>query len=281
MSGYKSIVVSKAAGGKIGVIQFNRPPANAINDELTLETSQALRDFDTDKDVVITLITGLGKFFGAGADLRTGSVGKMSAEGERNITTEKLNYIAGNASSVELMRILNDHTKVLVVALNGPAVGGHCAWFLGSADLLYAAKSAYMMVPFSGLGLPAEAGAGPIFSAHIGVRRTTEFLMFPQRISSAQMENIGMANRIFPDEGFHDAVLAYLTKQLEDNDPTSLLETKRLITLHLRESRMHAIYRAQERLGEHFALGIPQARMVKRVKEMQAAAESKKKGSKL
>ncbi|KAJ3341086.1 hypothetical protein HDU93_005718 [Gonapodya sp. JEL0774] len=292
---YKAVIVSKEANGKIGVITFNRPPANAISNDLILETSQALRDFEADPKIVFTVITGKGRFFGAGADLKalgreslvnsamlsgigiTGAflraAGAGQPAGEPDVTRDKMAYMLGNASSVELMRLLNDHTKVIVAALNGPAVGGSCAWFLGSADLMYVAKSSYMMVPFSGLGLPAEAGAASLFVDHIGAHRTAEFLLFPQRVQAEDMHRIGMANRVFPDEGFHKAVLDYLKQQLEECDPTSILECKRLIVTPLRENRMRAIVKSQDRLSEHFGVGIPQKLLQRRALEMKAASE--------
>ena len=79
---------------------------------------------------------------------------------------------------MELLRSLIDHKKVLVVALNGPAVGGGGAWFPGVADIVLASDKAYLQIPFSALGLVPENGSALTFAQSMGVHRANEFLMF-------------------------------------------------------------------------------------------------------
>jgi len=143
-----------------------------------------------------------------------------------------------------------DHKKVLVLALNGPAVGGGAAWFEGVADIVLAADNAYLQVPFTALGLVPEFGSATAFAHSMGVHRANDFLMFGRKLTAQELEQWGMVNRIFPTDNFHQTVLEFLEDQLAVNDGKSMMETKRLQNLPLRRERMLAVYDAAEALAE-------------------------------
>jgi peroxisomal 3,2-trans-enoyl-CoA isomerase len=143
-----------------------------------------------------------------------------------------------------------DHKKVLVLALNGPAVGGGAAWFEGVADIVLAAENAYLQVPFTALGLVPEFGSATSFAHSMGVHRANDFLMFGRKMTAQELEQCGMVNRIFPTENFHQRVLEFLEDQLAVNDGKSMMETKRLQNLPLRRDRMLAVYDAADALAE-------------------------------
>jgi enoyl-CoA hydratase/carnithine racemase len=65
--------------------------------------------------------------------------------------------------ATEMMGSMIDHKKVLVLALNGPGVGGEAVWFPGVADMVLAAKGAYLQLPFTALGLVPENGSALSF----------------------------------------------------------------------------------------------------------------------
>lgn len=153
-----------------------------------------------------------------------------------------------------------DHKKVLVLALNGPAIGGGAAWFEGIADIVLAAENSYLQVPFSALGLVPEFGSSTAFAHSIGVHRANDFLMFGRKLTAQELESWGMVNRILPNNGFHDKVVAFLNEQLEVNDGKSMMEMKRLQNLPLRRDRMLAVYDASEALAERFVDDAPKLR---------------------
>jgi len=153
-----------------------------------------------------------------------------------------------------------DHKKVLVLALNGPGVGGGAAWFEGIADIVLAAEGAYLQVPFSALGLVPEFGSATSFMQSIGVHRANDFLMFGRKLTVEELEQWGLVNRILPKEGFHEKVVEFLEGQLEVNDGKSMMETKRLQNLPLRRDRMLAVYDAAEALAERFVEDAPKQR---------------------
>ncbi len=98
-----------------------------------LDIIQALRELDSHPTTVITVLTGAGRFFSAGADVKATGTEKKDAE-YRYVAEKKVEMVARFAASVEMLRAMIDHRKVLVVALNGPAVGGGAAWFPGVGE---------------------------------------------------------------------------------------------------------------------------------------------------
>lgn len=169
-----------------------------------------------------------------------------------------------------------DHKKVLVLALNGPAVGGGAAWFPGIADIVLASNTAWLQCPFSALGLVPENGSAISFAQQIGVHRANDFLMFGTQLSAEELLRAGMYNRIFNNTGdaFQAEVVKFLEGQLEVNDGKSMMETKRLQNAPIRDARMIAVVNAVDALAERFVEDAP----TKRFAEKKALLESKSKG---
>lgn len=153
-----------------------------------------------------------------------------------------------------------DHRKVLVLALNGPAVGGGAAWFPGVADIILSVEDAYLQTPFSALGLVPEFGSATTFAQSIGVHRTNDFLMFGTKLSAKELVDAGLINRLFPKEGFQQRVLEFLEGQLEENDGKSMMEMKRLQNLPLRGERLLAVFNAADALAERVVEDAPRKR---------------------
>lgn len=167
------------------------------------------------------------------------------------------------------MRSVIDHKKVVVLALNGPGVGGGATWFQGLADIVFAAQGSWLQVPFSALGLVPENGSASLFAESIGVHRANDFLMFGERVTVEDLQRWGMVNRIFPKEGFHDHVTRFLEEQLQVNDGKSMMETKRLQNLPRRDRRLLAVYNAVDALAERFVDGAPVRMFNKRKAELE------------
>jgi len=271
---YQDIIVEKT--GQIGIIKFNRPKQlNSFGGKLMEETIAAIRDFNEDPDTVFTVLTGEGRFFSAGADVRgsgldTGSPGNT-------VTEKKMAYLTRFVPAMEMLRSIIDHKKVFVLALNGPGVGGGAAWFEGVADIVLASETAYLQVPFSALGLVPENGSAINFSQSMGVHRTNDFFMFGRKLTAQELQEWGLVNRIFPAEGFHESVKGFLEEQLKVNDGKSMMETKRLQNAPLRDGRMLAVVNSVDALAERFIDGAP----FQRFAEKKALLEAKSKKSKL
>ncbi|KAK5941432.1 hypothetical protein PMZ80_006711 [Knufia obscura] len=218
----------------------------------------ALRELNEHPETIFTVITGEGRFFSSGADVKA-TAGKAEVQ-HPHPAAKKIDFMASISTPIELLRSMIDHKKVLVLALNGPAIGGGAAWFEGIADIVLAAENSYLQVPFSALGLVPEFGSSTAFAHSIGVHRANDFLMFGRKLTAQELESWGMVNRILPNNGFHDKVVAFLNEQLEVNDGKSMMEMKRLQNLPLRRDRMLAVYDASEALAERFVDDAPKLR---------------------
>jgi peroxisomal 3,2-trans-enoyl-CoA isomerase len=113
--------------GNIGIIKFNRPKSlNSFGGNLIADTIDAFRVLNAHPDTVFTVLTGEGRFFSAGADVRGGGVTE-SGTTYKNLGEKKLAFLGRFSYATELLRSMIDHQKVLILALNGAAVGGGAA----------------------------------------------------------------------------------------------------------------------------------------------------------
>ncbi len=125
------------------------------------------------------------------------------------------------------------HPKILITALNGPAIGLSAA-LIALSDFVYAAPHAYLLTPFTSLGLVAEGGASQAFVQRLGISKANEALIMSKKITAEELVHVGFVNKIFPaghDEGaFLAAVLEEVNARLGDHlNAQSMLQVKALI----------------------------------------------------
>jgi len=269
---YTDVIVE--VKGQIGIIKFNRPKAlNSFGGNLMLDTIAAFRELDEHPDTIFTVLTGEGRFFSAGADVK--AVSSTETPNFTSLAEKKVFYLTRFGPALEMMRSLIDHKKVFVLALNGPGIGGGAAWFQGVADIVLAAKGGYLQVPFNALGLVPENGSAVSFAQHMGIHRANDFLMFGRKLTVEELEQWGLVNRIFEKEGFHEKVEGFLREQLSVNDGRSMVETKRLTNAPLRDGRMMAVYNSIDALAERFVVDAPKKRFEEKKRELDAKSKSK------
>ncbi|ODM24433.1 hypothetical protein SI65_02023 [Aspergillus cristatus] len=106
-------------------------------------------------------------------------------------------------NNIELAGAFYSHPKILVTALNGPAIGLSAA-MIAHSDLIFATPEAYLLTPFSSLGLVTEGGASIAFVQRMGISKAKEALLFSRRITAEELLRSGFVNRILDpgkDEG--------------------------------------------------------------------------------
>src|SRR3954465_4850531 len=190
--------------GAATTIVLDRPEAlNAWNRRLGEELLAALREAAADDGVRAVRLTGAGRAFSAGADLRDVS----SADHERTdgghpdvgrLLRERYHPI------IELVR---EMPKPVLPAVNGPAAGLGASLALAS-DLIVAAESAYFLLAFVNIGLVPDGGSSLLVPSRVGFARATEMAMLGDRISARQALEWGLINRVFPDGAFAVEVAA-------------------------------------------------------------------------
>ncbi|MCW3020632.1 MAG: enoyl-CoA hydratase [Solirubrobacterales bacterium] len=175
-------------------IELNRPQAlNAWNAQLAADLLSALRAAAADDGVRAVLITGAGRAFSSGADLKDLTGGASTAEGHPDV------YTTLTERYHPIMEAIRELPKPVVAAVNGPAVGIGCSLAL-CCDLIVAAESAYFLLAFVNIGLVPDGGSSLFVPSRVGMARASEMSMLGERIAAAQALEWGLINRVFADE---------------------------------------------------------------------------------
>lgn len=174
------------------------------------------------------------------------------------------------AHNLNLCHAFATHPKILVAGLNGPAVGMSAA-VVAHADFVYCAEGAYVLTPFSSLGLVAEGGASAALARRLGPARAMEAMVMSRRIPAAELERCGFVNAVLKPEGsntaagqgegdwFRERLLREVKESLGEHlNGESMLGIKALI----RKPDMETMHRQnlQEVFAglERFVSGVPQ-----------------------
>ena len=189
-------VILERRGGELRVT-LNRPDAmNAWNKQLGAELLAAVEEARSE-DVRAVVITGAGRAFSSGADLKAGfdptPVGHPDVE---TVLHEVYHPIITG---------LRELPKPVLAAVNGPAVGIGCSLAL-AADLIVASESAYFLLAFVNIGLVPDGGSSLLVPERVGLARAAEMAMLGERIDAKRALEWGLVNRVVADEGFEAAV---------------------------------------------------------------------------
>lgn len=207
-------------------IELNRPRAlNAWNRQLGEDLLAALARVEDDEAVRAVRITGAGRAFSSGADLRDISGDDLTPEGRPNV------YGALTERYHPIMHAIREMGKPVVAAVNGGAVGIGCSLAL-CCDLAVAAESAYFLLAFVNIGLVPDGGSSLFVPTRVGMARAAEMAMLGERVSAKQALEWGLVNRVFCDEDFARESSA-LTKRLADGPTRSYAASKRLLNEQL------------------------------------------------
>jgi 2-(1,2-epoxy-1,2-dihydrophenyl)acetyl-CoA isomerase len=181
--------------GGVARIALNRPQAlNAWDAQLGLDLREAVEGAAQDDDVRAVLLTGAGRAFSSGADLRS-LPSDTTADGRpdlQRILTERYHPIITTVRTMP---------KPVVSAVNGPCVGIGMSLAL-AADLVVARESAYFLLAFVNIGLVPDGGSSFLVPNRVGFARASEMAMLGERIAAPQALEWGLINRVFADDAF-------------------------------------------------------------------------------
>ena len=229
----------------VATIELNRPQAlNAWNAQLGADLLAALRAVAADDAVRALVITGAGRAFSSGADLRDFSGGKTTPDGRPDLygtLTERYHPI---------MQSIRALPKPVLAAVNGPAVGIGCSLAL-CCDLIIAAESAYFLLAFVNIGLVPDGGSSLFVPARVGLARASELAMLGERLGAAQALDWGLINRVVVDERLHEEAAA-LGARLAGGPTRSYAGTKRQLNNWL-YSRMDEQLELEARIQQEMA----------------------------
>lgn len=187
----ETVNVSRADGA--ATVELNRPEAlNAWNAQFGEDLLAALSTLAADRTVRAVVITGAGRAFSSGADLKDIST-DTTPDGRPNVyktLTERYHPI---------MHAIREMPKPVIAAVNGPAVGIGCSLAL-CCDLIVAAESAYFLLAFVNIGLVPDGGSSLFLPTRIGMARATELSMLGERLPAAKALQWGLINRVVADD---------------------------------------------------------------------------------
>jgi 2-(1,2-epoxy-1,2-dihydrophenyl)acetyl-CoA isomerase len=213
-----SEVVRSSRHGAVALVELNRPEAlNAFDHALRAALARALADALADPAVRAIVLTGAGRAFSAGADLKVGPDGASGAR-TRQLLEEEYRP--------SLMAIV-ESPKPVIAAVSGVAAGIGCAYVLAS-DLVVMGESACLTLPFSSIALVPDGGLTWLLAHALGHRLAFQFAAEAERIPAARCAALGLANQVVADAEVRDAALRWAAR-LAARPALALAHTKRLL----------------------------------------------------
>ena len=170
---------------KVAVITLNRPNRlNAINQDLLKNLNRYLLGAGADPEVATVILTGAGKAFCAGEDLKETSAGKTLEQWTREIDALQ-----------EFQRVVLNLGKPLIAAVRGYALGGGLEFAL-SCDIRIAAEDARFGFPETGVGLTITSAGTKLISQLVGLGKAKELIFTGDFIDAQEALRIGLVNRV-------------------------------------------------------------------------------------
>lgn len=215
-------VVEKAE--HIMTVTINRPERlNALHPPANAELGQVFDDYANDPDMWVAIITGAGRAFSAGNDLR------YQAEGGERMPTPR--GFGGLTSRFDM-------TKPVIAAVNGVAMGGGFEIAL-ACDLIIASASARFALPEPKVGLAALAGGLNRLPRQIGSKRALGMILTGRHVPAAEGETLGFVNEVVEADDLMPAALRW-ARQICECAPLSIRASKDVVYRSLDHASLEA-----------------------------------------
>jgi enoyl-CoA hydratase/carnithine racemase len=203
---------------RVAVITLNRPEVrNAMSDTLTPALRTMIRTCGENPEVGVLLITGAGTAFCAGGNVKGMGANRdqkkldMSYEDKVADLQERQRLLTGALTSVR---------KPTIAALPGPAVGAGLSLAL-ACDIRIAAQSAFVSTGYLRVALSGDYGIAWLLTRLVGTARARELMFTAEKVDAARCEQIGLVNRVVPDETLQEAAFA-LAKSMAEGPTLAL-----------------------------------------------------------
>ena len=202
----------------VATIVLDRPDAmNAVDKQLGTELLDALRDVGRDEAVRAVVLTGNGRAFCSGADLKAGF--DPGPDGRPDVGG------ALRAKFHPIIHAVRELPKPVVAKVNGAAAGIGCSFAL-ACDLIYASEKAYFLLAFVNVGLVPDGGSSFLIPERVGFARAAEMALLGERIAAPQALEWGLINRVVAHDQLDTEVDA-LAERLAAGPTRSYAASKR------------------------------------------------------
>ena len=260
MSVYEDVIYEAKDG--VGVVTLNRPDSlNAFTTAMGQGLKRAVADALADKAVRVIVLTGAGRGFCAGADMKLlqniAPGGTATRVPDANAAEAKQDFYSGLGPDVGphyggRFGYLLQARKPVIAALNGPAAGLGLVLAL-YADLRFAASEAKFTTSFAQRGLIAEHGISWLLPRLIGPAHALDLLLSARKLSAAEAERIGLVNKVLPQATFMQEVMAYARALAQSVSPRSTAVIKAQVWKALCQDFNDALALADGEMQKSFA----------------------------
>jgi 2-(1,2-epoxy-1,2-dihydrophenyl)acetyl-CoA isomerase len=205
----------------VAEITLNRPDRlNAWTDQFGTELRTAITEDAADDAVRAVLITGAGRGFSSGADVK-----EMLEQGSRGERPDVATMLRERYHPI--IKGIRELPKPVVAAVNGPAVGIGCSLAL-ACDLIWAGESAIFGLAFVNIGLAPDGGSTMLVPVAVGKARALEMALLGDPVSAEEALDWGLINRVVPDGKLMDETRE-LARRLAAGPTRSYASSKRML----------------------------------------------------
>lgn len=195
------------------LITINRPDAmNSFNADLRRDLLAAFELAAGDESVRVVVLTGAGRSFSAGADLKAGLA-----------KTKTIEEVLQNEYR-PVLECIASMPQPVIAAVNGSAAGIGMSYALG-CDLLLMADNAFLLSPFTSISLVPDGGLNWLLVHQLGYRRAFQLSIESERIGADRCVELGLANKVVPADKLVDEAMIW-AKAIAERAPLSVATTK-------------------------------------------------------
>lgn len=204
--------------GHVAVITLNRPESlNALTMSMMERFTAECARMNDDPEVRVVVVTGAGRGFCSGLDLRKNAIGDPK---RRNIYA-MLDY---GAHPIARLRTF---AKPTIAAVNGVAAGGGLGLAL-ACDLRIAAEEARFSAVFANIGMPVQDAVGAFLPQVVGIPKALEMIYTARMVGGVEAHQIGLANEVVPKAQLMERAMA-LAAQIAAGPPVALAMSKQIV----------------------------------------------------
>jgi 2-(1,2-epoxy-1,2-dihydrophenyl)acetyl-CoA isomerase len=195
------LLAERAEDGVL-LLTMNRPEAlNALGGTIMWDLLQALQGAATDAEIGCVVLTGAGRGFSAGGDMKARATGAKPPPATPEAGADELR------ARMECSRLLHEMPKPTIAMLNGVAAGAGMSLAL-ACDMRIAGESARMTTAFAKMGFSGDFGGHYFLAKLVGPAKARELYFTSSMLDAAALERLGLANRVVPDAALREEAMA-------------------------------------------------------------------------
>lgn len=218
---YKSVIVRKE--GHIATIVLNRPQAlNSLNNDLMNDLPAALEDVALDDNMRVMVITGSGRAFSAGGDIKEGGPERALAK----MKPEAIRMTLRRGAQKICKRLMNMEIPTIAM-MNGVAAGAGFDWAV-ACDFRIGSEKSRFKVAFTSLAVVSPDGGLWLLPRIVGLTKAKELLFTDSMVEADEAHRIGLLNKLVKHEDLESETMAFAAK-IAKGPPTAIKLAKLIV----------------------------------------------------